>query len=57
MGRGFEGISGFEGGDEFGLGVEEEDDVEGRKDMDNVPEKRTTDTESAIGRIAVKGLG
>lgn len=30
---------------------------EGRNDMDSVPEKRTTDTESAMGRIAVMGLG
>lgn len=43
--------------------VEEEDvaglgaDVEGRKEMDKVPEKRTTETARAMGRIAVSGLG
>ena len=30
---------------------------EGRKDIESVPEKRTTDTASAMGRIAVKGFG
>lgn len=30
---------------------------EGRKDIERVPEKRTTDTESAMGRTAVRGFG
>ena len=55
-----------EGGrdDEAGEGVFEEDeaagvgaDVEGRKEMDKVPEKRTTETARAMGRMAVSGLG
>ena len=30
---------------------------EGRKDIDSVPEKRTTETASATGKTAVSGLG
>lgn len=36
-----------------GAGCEDE----GRKDIDSVPEKRTTDTARATGRTAVRGLG
>ncbi len=35
----------------------EEEDEEGRKDIDNVPEKRTIETAREMGRIAVPGLG
>ena len=38
-----------------GVGLEEAD--EGRKLIANVPEKRTTDTESATGSTALSGLG
>lgn len=37
------------------VGGEEEED--GRKDIDNVPEKRTIETAREIGRMAVPGLG
>ena len=30
---------------------------EGRKEMESVPEKRTTETERAMGRTAVRGFG
>ena len=55
-----------EGGsdDEGGEGVVEEKevaegalDVDGRKEMDRVPEKRTTETARAMGRMAVSGFG
>lgn len=36
-----------------GAGMEEEC----RKEMESVPEKRTTETESAMGSTAVKGRG
>ena len=62
-----EGGGGEEDEEGVGVGVveeEEEDDVaglgadvEGRKEMDRVPEKRTTETVRAMGRIAVSGFG
>lgn len=32
-------------------------EAEGRNEMDSVPEKRTMETASATGRIAVRGFG
>ena len=31
--------------------------ADGRKEIDNVPEKRTTETTRATGKTAVRGLG
>ena len=40
------------------VGDEEEADADdGRNEMESVPEKRTTETVSATGRMAVRGRG